>query len=95
MKIKLDHYDLTVLINGLNTMRVQYSQQTNDYLCNLLLRIIDIYDNNRPKRKARIDFNNDELHVIRLVLIDWRNQFITTGHLGAADGVGDLLLKFV
>ena len=93
MKIQLDHYDLTILINGLNAMREQYSQKVNDYLCNLILRLIDIYDNTQPKRKARIIFDSNELHVIRIVLIDWGNQFITTGHPGAADGVGELLLK--
>ena len=93
MKIKLDRYDLTILINGLNTMREQYSQKTNDYLCDLILRLIDIYDNIKPKRNARIIFDSNELHVIRIVLIDWRNQFISTGHPGAADGVGELLLK--
>ena len=45
MKTKLNRYDLTILINGLNTMRDQYSQKANDYLCDLILRLIDIYDN--------------------------------------------------
>ena len=94
MKLKLDRYDLTVLINGLNSMRTHYSQKSNDYLCDLILRLIDIYDNTQPKRKARIIFDSNELHVIRIVLIDWRNQFISTGHPGAADGVGKLLVKF-
>ena len=93
MKIKLDCYDLSILINGLNSMREQYSQKANDYLCDLILRLIDIYDNTKPKRKSRIIFDSSELHVIRTVLIDWRNQFISTGHPGAADGVGELLLK--
>ena len=95
MKTKLDRYDLTVLINGLNTMREQYSQKANDYLCDLILRIIDIYDKTKPKRKARIDFDSNEIHVIRIVLIDWRNQFISAGMPGAADGVGELLMKLV
>ena len=93
MKLKLDRYDLTILINGLNSMREQYSQRANDYLCDLILCLIDIYDNTKPKQKAKIIFDSNELHVIRIVLIDWRNQFISTGHLGAADGVGELLVK--
>ena len=93
MKTKLDRYDLTVIINGLNTMRTQYGQKSNDYLCDLILRLIDIYDNTKPKRKAKIIFDSNELSVIRIVLIDWRNQFISTGHPGAAEGVGELLVK--
>ena len=93
MKLKLDRYDLSILINGLNSMREQYSLKANDYLCDLILRLIDIYDNTNPKRKARIVFDSNELHVIRIVLIDWRNQFISTGHPGAAGGVGELLAK--
>ena len=95
MKIKLDRYDLTVLINGLNTMRGQYGQKSNDYLCGLILRLIEIHDSTKPKRKARIVFDSDELHVIRIVLIDWRNQFIKSGHTGAAEGVGELLAKIM
>ena len=94
MKIKLDRSDLKILINGLNSAREQYSQKANDFLCDLILRLIDIYDNTNPKRKARIKFDSKELHVIRIVLIDWRNQFISTGHPGAADGIEELLLKF-
>ncbi len=56
MKIKLNRYDLTILINGLNTMREKYSQKANEYLCDLILRLIDIYDNTKPKRKARMVF---------------------------------------
>ncbi len=93
MRLRLDRYDIRILINGLNTMKEKYGQNTNDYLCDLILRLIDIYDNTNPRRKARIIFDSNELHVIRIVLIDWRNQFISTGHPGAADGVGELLLK--
>ena len=57
MKIKLDRSDLKILINGLNSVREQYSQKANDFLCDLILRLIDIYDNTNPKRKARIKFD--------------------------------------
>ena len=78
MKVKLNRYDLTVLINGLNTMREQYSQRTNDYLCDLILRLIEIHDSTKPRRNTRISFNSNEFRVIRTVLIDWRNQFISS-----------------
>ncbi len=93
MKIRLDRYDLTALINGLNTMRIQYSQKSNDYLCGIILRLIDIHENTKPKHKSRIFFDNNEIRVIRIVLIDWRNQFISTGHPGAANGVAELLVE--
>ena len=93
MRIRLDRYDICILINGLNTMREKYSQKVNDYVSGLIFRLIDIYDNTNPRRKARIIFDSNEIHVIRIVLIDWRNQFIQEGKPSAAEGVGELILK--
>ena len=93
MKTKLDRYDLSILINSLNTMRENYNPKTNDYLCDLILRLISIYDSIKPKHKTRIVFNSNELHLIRIVLIDCRNIFINTGHPEAAGSIGELLVK--
>ena len=93
MKIKLDCYDLSILVNGLYTMRNRYNLETRNRIYELLLRIIDIYDNMNPNRKAKIRFESTEHRIILHCLIDWRNQFLQEGKPGAAEGVGELILK--
>ena len=92
MKVKLDHNEIRILINGLNTMREKYCQNTNDYLCDLILRLIDIHDDMKPRQKTRIKLDGTEQSIILHCLVDWRNQFIQEGKPGAAEGVGELIL---
>ena len=92
MKTKLDHYNLSILINGLYTMRDQYDSEKLSQINDLLLRLIDIHESLKPKRKARIIFSGTELHIVHKCLIDWRNQFLREGKLGAAECVGELIL---
>lgn len=93
MKTKLDRYDLSILIKGLHSMRNCYDSDTRDRIYDLLLRLIDIFDNMDPDHRARIEFNKPEHRIILHCLIDWRNQFLQEGRPGAAEGVGELILK--
>ena len=95
MKTKLDRYDLSILIKGLHSMRNCYDTETRDRIYNLLLRLIDIFDNMDPDHRARIEFSNTEHRIILHCLIDWRNQFLQEGKPGAAEGVGELTLKLM
>ena len=92
MKTKLDHYDLSAIVNGLYTMRDQYDSATIAIINDLLLRLIDIHESLKPKQKARIIFSSTELHIVRNCLIDWRNQLLQEGKPGAAECVGELIL---
>ena len=93
MKTKFDRYDLSILIKGLYSMRKCYDTETRDRIYDLLLRLIDIFDNMDPDHRARIEFNNTEHRIILHCLIDWRNQFLQEGKPGAAEGVGEVLIK--
>lgn len=95
MKIKMDRYDLIILIKGLHSMRSCYGTETRDRIYDLLLRLIDIFDNMNPDHKAKIKFNNAEHRIMLHCLIDWRNQFLQEGKPGAAEGVGELTLKLI
>ena len=93
MKTKLDHYNLRILIKGLYSMRDCYSPETQIQLYDLLSRLIDIFDNTNPNRRAKIVFDSTEHRIVLHCLIDWRNQFLQEGKPGAAEGVGELILK--
>ena len=92
MKTKLDRYDLSILIKGLYSMRDCYGSEIRDQIYDLLSRLIDIFDNMGPDRKAKIVFDSTEHRIVLHCLIDWRNQFLQEGKPGAAEGVGDLIL---
>ena len=93
MKTKLDRYDLSILIKGLYSMRDCYGSEIRDQIYDLLSRLIDIFDNMGPDRKAKIVFDSTEHRIVLHCLIDWRNQFPQKGKPGAAEGVGELILK--
>ena len=93
MKTKLDRYDLSILIKGLHSMRNCYDTETRDRIYDLLLRLIDIFDNMDPDHRARMEFSNTEHRIILHCLIDWRNQFLQEGKPDTAESVGELILK--
>ena len=94
-KVKLDSFEIRVLINGLYQMRSQYDDQTKGSFEDLILVLIDTSERLKKGKRARLLFQNDEIRIIRRCLIDWRNLYITEGHPGAVDGINEVLLKFV
>ena len=92
MKTKLDRYDLSILIKGLYSMRNCYDTEARDRIYDLLLRLIDIFDNMDPDHRAKIVFDSTEHRIVLHCLIDWRNQFLQEGKPGAAEGVGELIM---
>jgi len=92
MKTKLDRYDLSILIKGVYSMRNCYGSEIRDQIYDLLSRLIDIFDNMSPERKAKIVFDNTEHRIVLHCLIDWRNQFLQEGKPGAAESVEELIL---
>ena len=95
MKAKLDRYDLSILIKGLYSMRDCYGSEIRDQIYDLLSRLIDIFDNMDPDHKAKIVFDSTEHRIVLHCLIDWQNQFLQEGKPGAAEGVGELMLKLM
>ena len=91
MKVKLDDYEVRVLINGLVQQHRSYDTETNGQIDALALRLCDIADAMKPERKKKISFEPVEIRVIRLCLVDWRNREISQGNDVASEVIGELL----
>ena len=53
MKVKLDDYEVRVLINGLVQQHRSYDAETNGQIDALALRLCDIAETMKPGRKIR------------------------------------------
>ena len=91
MKVKLDDYEVRVLINGLVQQHRSYDAETNGQIDALALRLCDIAEAVRPGRKKKISFDPVEIRVIRHCLVDWRNREIRQGNDVASEVIGELL----
>ena len=97
MKVKLDDYEVRVLINGLVQQHRSYDAETNgqiDALDNLALRLCDIAEAMKPGRKKKIPFEPVETRVTCQCLMEWRNREIQAKRLGAVDALNELLIRF-
>lgn len=91
MKVKLDDYEVRVLINGLMQQHRSYDAETNGQIDALALRLCDIAEAMKPGRKKKIPFEPVEIRVICQCLIDWRNREISQGNDVASEVIGELL----
>ena len=91
MKVKMNDYDLRVLINCLVQQHREYDTETNAQIDNLAFRLCDITEAMKPGRKKRILFELVEIRVIRHCLIDWRNREISQENDAASEVIGELL----
>ena len=94
MKVKLDDYEVRVLINGLVQQHRSYDAETNGQIDALALRLCDIAEAMKPGRKKKIPFEPVEIRVIRHCLVDWRNREISQGNDVASEVIGELLLTW-
>ena len=93
-KIKLDDYDIKVAISALYRYRKDASEEVQDVVDPLLLRLIDVSKTLKPCKRTKLPFSPEEKHLIRFCLNDWRNQLIQENNLGGMDGISDVMLKF-
>lgn len=93
-KIKLDDYDIRIVINGLAQFRQTAPDEDLDVIDPMLLRLIEVIKTLKPGKHTKLPFSPEEKHLIRLCLNDWRNQLIQENNLGGMDGVSDVMLKF-
>ena len=91
MNVKLDDYEVRVLINGLIQQHRSYDAETNGQIDALALRLCDIAEAMKPGRKKKISFEPVEIRVIRHCLVDWRNREINQGNDVASEVIGELL----
>lgn len=94
MKVKLDDYDVRVLINGLYRQRQEYDAATNGAIGVLLLRLVDISDTMKTSRKKKISFEPEETRLIRHCLMEWRNREIQAEKHTAVEVISELLILF-
>ena len=94
MKVKLDDYEVRVLINGLVQQHRNYDAETNGQIDSLALRLCDIAEAMKPGRKKKILFEPVEIRVMRQCLMAWRNREIQAKRHGAVDALNELLIQF-
>lgn len=61
MNVKLDDYEVRVLINGLIQQHRSYDAETNGQIDSLALRLCDIAEAMKPGRKKKIPFEPVEI----------------------------------
>lgn len=94
MKVKLDNYEIDILINGLFQRRGAYDAQTNSAIDDLLLQIVQKVKNKELRRRHSFRFEHHEARVIRQCLIRWRNQQLQTQKQGTAEAISELIILF-
>ena len=94
MKVKLDDYEIDILINGLFQQRCAYDAQTNSAIEDLLLQVVQKVKQKKPRRKQKLRFEPQETRLIRMCLVEWRNQQIQAQKHGAAEAIAELIILF-
>ena len=94
MKVKLDNYEMDILINGLFQQRCDYDAQTNSAIDDLLLQIVQKVKCKNLRRRQKFCFQPQETRLIRLCLIQWRNQQRQAQKQGATEAIAELIILF-
>ncbi len=94
MKVKLDDYEIDILINGLFQQRYDYDAQTNSALEDLLLQIVQKVNYKKFHRRQKFCFEPQETRLIRMCLIQWRNQQLQAQKYGGAEAIAELIVLF-
>lgn len=94
MKVKLDDYEIDILINGLFQQRCDYDAQTNSDIDDLLLQIVQKVKHKKLRRRQKFRFEPQETRVIRMCLVEWRNQKLQDQKQGAAEAISELIILF-
>lgn len=94
MKVKLDDYEVRVLINGLVQQHRSYDTENNGQIDALALRLCDIAEAMKPGQKKKIPFEPVEIRATRQCLMAWRNRELQAKRYGAVDALNELLIRF-
>lgn len=94
MTVRLDAYDLRAVINGLFQTRTALGKERQGKIEALVLRLIDTCEQMKPGRRTKIRLESGEARLILLCLNEWRNRFIAAGNADAAEGVGEVMIRF-
>ena len=94
MTVRMDQYDLKAVINGLYQTRAAFDDAQLEAIARIILKLIDLSERMNPRRRVKIRLESSEARLILLCLNEWRNRFITAGNADAANGVGEVMVKF-
>lgn len=94
MKVKLNDYEIDILINGLFQQRCDYDPQTNREIDDFLLRLVRIYKTMKPCCRKKFRFESHEVRLIRMCLIEWRSRQMLSGKEGAAEAIVEIVILF-
>ncbi len=94
MKVKLDDYEIDILINGLLQQRCDYDAQINSAVDDLLFQLVQKVKHKKLRRRQKFCFQPQETRLIRMCLIQWRNQQLQAQKQGAAEAISDLIILF-
>ena len=93
-KIKLDVWDLKMLVRGLLNSKENCCAENEEEIDLLIISLADKYEHLKPGRKKRFRFQPKERHLICRSLVDWRNQQIEAGDDVAVEIISEYLLMF-
>ena len=93
-RIKVNNYDLQLVINGMYQMRNTYPIEKKQQVDKIILALLDTCDEMKPDRKKRIRFETGSLSTICRCLIDWRNEKLRRGELTAVEVINEALILF-
>lgn len=94
IRIKVDDYDLKVVINGLYQMRANYFGETRNAVDDVLLSVMGMCKQMKPGRKKKLFFEPSQIKVICRCLLDWCNAKIASGDDVAVEVIGETMLLF-
>lgn len=94
MTVKMDTYELKAVINGLYQTRTAFDGARQDEIDGIILKLIDLYEQTKPRRRAKLCLGSGEARLILLCLNEWRNRFLAAEKVEAAAGVGEVMVKF-
>ena len=94
MKVKLDDYEIDILINGLFQQRCDYDAQTNRAIEDLLLQVVQKVKHKKRRRRHKLRFEPQETRLIRMCLVEWKYQQIQAQKHGAAEAIAELIILF-
>lgn len=94
MKVKLDDYDVRILINGLHQQWEHSEGEGRAQIGELILRLAALSDRIKPNRRKKIPFTPEESRLICRCLVDWRNRELENEKYTAAEVIGELLILF-
>ena len=93
-KLKVDDYDLKVVINALYQTRTEFPAEERYAVDDVLLMVVNMCERMKPGRKRKMVFESSAINIIRRCLVNWRNLKIEFDESVAVEVINETLLLF-